>query len=32
MPAGLETHVFGDLAALMACASPLRSGDVLAGL
>jgi len=32
MPVGQETHVFSDLASLMACASPLRSGDVLAGL
>ena len=32
MPVGQETHVFSDLATLMACASPLRSGDVLAGL
>ena len=32
MPVGQETHRFRDLASLMACASPLRSGDVLAGL
>ncbi|RZJ26444.1 MAG: ethanolamine ammonia-lyase subunit EutB [Haliea sp.] len=32
MPVGQENHVFDDLATLMACASPLRSGDVLAGL
>ncbi|MDO9358707.1 MAG: ethanolamine ammonia-lyase subunit EutB [Polaromonas sp.] len=32
MPVGQEIHVFRDLATLMACASPLRSGDVLAGL
>ncbi len=32
MPVGQETHIFKDLATLMACASPLRSGDVLAGL
>jgi len=32
MPVGQETHVFSDLTTLMACASPLRSGDVLAGL
>ncbi|WP_096698707.1 ethanolamine ammonia-lyase subunit EutB [Polaromonas sp. AER18D-145] len=32
MPVGQETHVFSDLATLLACASPLRSGDVLAGL
>ncbi len=29
---GLETHCFEDLAALMACASPPRSGDELAGV
>lgn len=32
MPVGQDTHVFADLATLMARASPLRSGDVLAGL
>ena len=32
MPVGQETHVFEDLATLMARATPLRSGDVLAGL
>ncbi|MDO9259541.1 MAG: ethanolamine ammonia-lyase subunit EutB, partial [Polaromonas sp.] len=32
MPVGQETHVFSDLATLMASASPPRSGDVLAGL
>ena len=29
---GGQRHVFGSLAALMAQASPLRSGDLLAGL
>ena len=29
---GGETHVFDDLATLLACASPRRSGDELAGL
>ncbi|WLI90997.1 ethanolamine ammonia-lyase subunit EutB [Massilia sp. R2A-15] len=29
---GTKTHTFRDLRALMACATPLRSGDVLAGL
>jgi len=29
---GIHTHTFADLRALMACASPARSGDVLAGL
>ncbi len=29
---GLETHSFADLAAVMACASPPRSGDELAGI
>ncbi|SEH25386.1 ethanolamine ammonia-lyase subunit EutB [Magnetospirillum fulvum] len=30
--AGGERHVFSDLKTVMACASPLRSGDELAGL
>ncbi|ARP95163.1 ethanolamine ammonia-lyase subunit EutB [Bordetella genomosp. 13] len=29
---GRRTHSFDDLAVLMACATPLRSGDVLAGV
>jgi ethanolamine ammonia-lyase large subunit len=29
---GAHTHHFADLRALLACASPLRSGDALAGL
>lgn len=29
---GTQTHVFADLRAVMACASPARSGDALAGL
>jgi ethanolamine ammonia-lyase large subunit len=29
---GRTTHRFGDLKALLACASPLRSGDQLAGI
>jgi len=29
---GIHTHTFADLRALLACASPARSGDVLAGL
>jgi ethanolamine ammonia-lyase large subunit len=29
---GVETHCFEDLAAVMACASPPRSGDELAGI
>ncbi|TQO72464.1 ethanolamine ammonia lyase large subunit, partial [Rhizobium rhizogenes] len=29
---GRERHVFEDLKSVMACASPLKSGDVLAGI
>src|SRR4051812_46112116 len=29
---GRERHVFQDLKSVLACASPLKSGDVLAGI